>query len=326
MNVMIHKTSEVQTSDIGEGTKIWQYVVVLKNVKIGKDVNLCSHCFVEEDVVMGDRVTIKFGVIVGSASRIGNDVFIGPQVVFTNDKYPRSKVYPEKYLPITIEDHASIGGGAILLAGVTIGRGAMVAAGAVVTKSVPPYALVKGSPARIVGFMGEKTGQTVLNPFTTETASEHFTSEKTVTQLNVGKVSLHHLKLMKDSRGDLAVGEFSKDIPFAPKRYFSIINVPGEKPRGEHAHYRCKQFLICAKGSCMVMVDDGHSRCEILLDSPNVGVYLPPLTWGTQYKYSSDAVLLVFASEYYDPHDYIRDYDEFLLLTSKQIQDEIIPA
>jgi dTDP-4-dehydrorhamnose 3,5-epimerase-like enzyme len=119
-------------------------------------------------------------------------------------------------------------------------------------------------------------------------------------------------------RGNLSVGEFPDEIPFTPKRYFLIFEVPSKEVRGAHAHHRCHQFLICVKGQCSVVVDDGENRCETLLDSPNAGVYIPPMVWGTQYKYSADAILLVFASDYYDDEDYIRDYDEFLSLVAKQ--------
>jgi hypothetical protein len=133
-----------------------------------------------------------------------------------------------------------------------------------------------------------------------------------VTSLGVRGVSLHRLKSVQDIRGDLSVGEFPKDIPFDPKRYFLVFNVPSKETRGEHAHHQCHQFLICVRGSCAVVVDDGESRCEVSLDSPDKGLYLPPLTWGIQYKYSSDAVLLVFASHFYEAQDYIRNYAEFL--------------
>lgn len=132
-----------------------------------------------------------------------------------------------------------------------------------------------------------------------------------VPQLVVGDVSLHRFKLIQDPRGDLSIGEFLKEIPFTPNRYFLVFNVPEDKIRGEHAHHECKQFLICIKGSCTVLVDDGHRRQEVLLNAPNLGLYLPPLTWGVQYNYSEDAVLLVFASDYYDPDDYITDYTKF---------------
>lgn len=147
----IHPTAEVQTSSIGSGTNIWQYVVVLPGARIGAGTNICSHCFIENDVVIGDRVTVKSGVQLWDGTRIGDDVFIGPNVTFTNDRFPRSKVYPKSFPPTTVEAGASIGGGAVLLPGITIGSGAMVGAGAVVTKSVAPFSIVTGVPARIVG-------------------------------------------------------------------------------------------------------------------------------------------------------------------------------
>lgn len=122
------------------------------------------------------------------------------------------------------------------------------------------------------------------------------------------------LPLINDPRGSLSVGEFSKSIPFEAKRYFIVFDVPSSEVRGEHAHRECHQFLLCVKGSCSVIVDNGNGRQEFVLDKPNIGAYLPPMTWGVQFNYSSDAVLLVFASHYYDNEDYIRNYDEFLML------------
>jgi hypothetical protein len=262
-------------------------------------------------VIIGDRVTVKSGVQLWDGLRIGDDVFIGPNVTFTNDKFPRSKIYPEIFLETRIENKASIGGGAVILPGVTIGVGAMIGAGAVVTKSVPPYAIVTGNPARIMGYVESNSASVVAN---SDVLQYTFPSEKSITRLDVGNVTLHRLKMVPDMRGDLSAGEFAKDIPFEPKRYFLVFNVPSEKTRGEHAHRICHQFLLCVKGSCSVVVDDGVSRREIRLDSPELGVFLPAMTWGIQYKYSSDAVLLVFASEYYEASDYIRDYQEFISL------------
>lgn len=308
-NYFIHPTADVQTDKIGNETRIWQFVVVMSGAKIGEQVNVCAHCLIESDVVIGNRVTVKSGVQLWDGLRVEDDVFIGPNVTFTNDKFPRSKVYPEKFLPTKIESGASIGGGAVILPGVTIGMGAMVGAGAVVTKSVPPYAIVTGSPARITGYVESSKN-------ITDMACDSLPSSQSsdlVTRIGVGDVTLHRFKYIGDMRGDLSVGEFSKDVPFDPKRYFLVFNVPSEKTRGEHAHYECHQFLICVKGSCSVVVDDGALRREVLLDQPNLGIYLPPLTWGIQYKYSPDAVLLVFASHYYEASDYIRSYEDFLI-------------
>jgi UDP-2-acetamido-3-amino-2,3-dideoxy-glucuronate N-acetyltransferase len=132
-----------------------------------------------------------------------------------------------------------------------------------------------------------------------------------VTSTRVEGVNLHRMPRVPDIRGSLTVGEFDRSIPFAAKRYFMVFDVPSVETRGEHAHRECHQFLICVRGSCAVVADDGSNRQEFLLDRPDVGIHLPPMVWGIQYKYSADAVLLVFASHYYDGADYIRDYLEF---------------
>ncbi|MGP8271099.1 MAG: DapH/DapD/GlmU-related protein [Terracidiphilus sp.] len=152
-NVFIHELADVSSDAIGAGTRIWQFVVVLSGARIGKDCNICAYVFIENDVVIGDRVTIKCGVQLWDGLRVGNDVFIGPNATFTNDPYPRSKMYPDKYMKTTIEDGASIGAGVTILPGLSIGAGALVAAGAVVTRSVEPRSLVCGNPARHVRFV-----------------------------------------------------------------------------------------------------------------------------------------------------------------------------
>lgn len=149
----IHPLSDVQTSEIGEGTRVWQFSVVLKDAKIGRNCNICAHTLIENDVVIGDNVTIKSGVYIWDGTRIGDNVFIGPCASFTNDKMPRSKVYPDEFSRITVEECASIGANATLLPGITIGQHAMVGAGAVVTKDVPAYAVVVGNPAKIIRYI-----------------------------------------------------------------------------------------------------------------------------------------------------------------------------
>jgi acetyltransferase-like isoleucine patch superfamily enzyme len=148
MPAAIHPSSDVQTTSIGDGTRIWQFCVVLQGAKIGKECNINAHCLIENDVIVGDRVTVKCGVYLWDGIRVEDDVFIGPNVTFCNDKFPRSKQYPDEFVKVHIKKGASIGAGAVILPGVTIGEHAMIGAGAVVTKNVKPGATAVGNPAR----------------------------------------------------------------------------------------------------------------------------------------------------------------------------------
>ncbi len=146
--MFIHPSSDVQSKQIGEGTRVWQYVVILPGAVIGRDGNICSHCFIENKVVIGDRVTVKCGVQVWDGVTLEDDVFVGSNVTFTNDLKPRSRNAAAQLLPTLVKKGATIGANATILPGLTIGEGAMVGAGAVVTKDVPAGALVVGNPAR----------------------------------------------------------------------------------------------------------------------------------------------------------------------------------
>lgn len=301
----IHPLADVQTTAVGDGSKLWQFVVALPGAKIGADCNICSHCFIENDVVIGDRVTVKNGVQLWDGLRVGDDVFIGPNVTFTNDKFPRSKQHQGQVLRTEIEAGASLGGGATILPGIEVGRNAMVGSGAVVTRSVPANAIVVGNPARIVGYVDARI---------TVEAGAQPDAIKQPGPSKVAGVNLVALPRVSDIRGSLTVGEFERSVPFSAKRYFMVFGVPSVETRGEHAHRECHQFLICVRGSVAVVADDGRDREEFLLDRPDLGLHLPPMVWGIQYKYSADAVLMVFASHYYDAADYVRDYSEFLSL------------
>jgi len=147
---MIHELADVQSNDIGEGTRIWQFCVVFKGAKIGSGCNICANVLIESDVQIGDNVTIKSGVQLWDGLRVEDNVFIGPNVTFTNDLHPRSKVYPDSFFQTTVKKGATIGANATILPGVTIFEGAMVGAGSVVTKDVPEGVTVVGNPAREV--------------------------------------------------------------------------------------------------------------------------------------------------------------------------------
>ncbi|ELG5191245.1 acyltransferase [Vibrio vulnificus] len=150
---MIHQLSDVQTKSIGEKTRIWQFCVVLPGAVLGKNCNICAHTLIENDVIIGDNVTVKSGVYLWDGIRVEDNVFIGPCVAFTNDKYPRSKHFPEEFSKILIKEGSSIGANATILPGLTLGEHCMVGAGSVVTKDVPPYAVVVGNPAKVVKYL-----------------------------------------------------------------------------------------------------------------------------------------------------------------------------
>lgn len=300
----VHSHALCESKNIGEGSRVWAFAHILPGAQLGRECNVCDHVFIENDVLIGDRVTLKCGVQVWDGISIEDDVFVGPNVTFTNDLFPRSKVYPEKFARTIIKKGASLGANSTILPGLTIGTNAMVGAGAVVTRSIPPNAIVVGNPAKIIGYVDAKPGSTnqknLQHPVT-----------QSVLETSVKNVTLHTMSEITDIRGSLTVGEFERSVPFKSERYFLVYNVPTAETRGEHAHRVCHQFLVAVKGSVHVVADDGKAREEFVLDKPNQGIHLPPMTWGIQYRYSHDAVLMVFASHYYDAADYIRNYDEF---------------
>jgi acetyltransferase-like isoleucine patch superfamily enzyme/dTDP-4-dehydrorhamnose 3,5-epimerase-like enzyme len=308
MSYFRHENALVETDRVGEDTRVWAFAHLLPGAVVGSGCNICDHVFIENDVVIGDRVTIKCGVQVWDGVTLEDDVFVGPNATFTNDNFPRSKAYQESVKRTLVRRGASIGANATILSGLTIGRNAMVGAGAVVTRNVPTNAIVTGNPARITGYVSSELR-----------TSGPSLPARPASGLEPGKVAgvrLVELPLVPDLRGSLSFAEVGDKLPFEPKRYFIVFDVNSREVRGEHAHRRLHQFLVCVKGSCAIVVDDGRTREEYALDQPNLGIHLPPMVWGIQYKYSPDAVLLVLASDVYDADDYIRDYDEFLALVA----------
>lgn len=311
MSLLVHPTADVQSAAIGEGTRVWQFCVILPGAKIGRGCNICAHVLIESDVQVGDNVTVKSGVQLWDGVTLEDDVFVGPNVAFTNDLRPRSKQYPERFARTIVKRGASIGANATILPGVTIGEQAMVGAGAVVTRPVPDYATVVGNPASIIGYTNTSAHASGAgggpNP------AQALASDHSI----VPGVELLSLRVAADMRGKLTVAQSGEGLPFIPQRIFMVHDVPSRETRGEHAHRECHQLLICVRGQCLAVADDGRLRQEFLLDDNHKALYMPPRIWGTQYRYSADAVLLVLASHPYDPADYIRDYREFLAFIGK---------
>src|SRR4051794_17371652 len=304
-----HPTAIVESPQIGERARIYAFVHVFPGAVIGDDVNLNDHVLVENDVHIGDRVTVKSGVQLWDGLTVEDDVFIGPNATFVNDPRPRSRQTPGAFSKTRLERGCSIGANATVLAGINVGREALVGAGAVVTRDVPPFAVVVGNPARISGYV-----DTLEEP----AATPQQVPSPQIEELP-GGARLMDLPRIDDLRGALTFAEVDGFLPFRPARFFTVYDVASSHIRGEHAHRRLHQFLLCVAGSCHIVVDDGEgARQEIALDRPNLALHIPPMVWSVQYKHSRDAVLLVLASEGYDAAEYIRDYDEFLALRTGQ--------
>jgi UDP-2-acetamido-3-amino-2,3-dideoxy-glucuronate N-acetyltransferase len=228
------------------------------------------------DVTLADGVTVGPGARLLGAVRVGRD--------------------------------ARIGANATVLGDAEVGRGAVVEPGSVVDSDVPAHAVVRGQPARIVGYVDTL-------PMPSESDLLEPTALDAPSATAVSGVVLHPLTRGRDLRGNLAALEFA-DMPFVPRRVFTVYGVPNESVRGAHAHRACGQLLVCVSGEVSSVADDGRSRQEFRLTSPDVGVYIPPMVWSMQYRYTRDAVLVVLAELPYDPDDYIRDYEEFLELVA----------
>lgn len=302
-----HPNALVETTQVGADTQIWAFTHVLPGARIGSGCNICDHVFIENDVTVGDRVTVKCGVQLWDGITLEDDVFVGPNATFTNDAFPRSRQYPDTFPRTLVKRGASIGANATILPGLTIGPNAMVGAGAVVTRDVPPNAIVVGNPARITGY-GNAAPVAPVAP-----AERHI--QAGLRELSVKGAGLHRMPLIRDLRGALTFGEINQHLPFTPERFFVVYDVPSREVRGEHAHLKLHEFLVCLRGSCAVALDDGTVREEVVLDTPTIGLHIPPRLWRVHYKYSPDAILLSLCSDPYDANDYVRDYDDFLALT-----------
>lgn len=280
MNARIHNKQKINSSKESQ-INSEKKPKIHSSVHLGSGIYLCHNLVIEKEC------------------------YVGPNVTFAD-------ATPSENSITKIEHNTWIGANATIYSGVTIGSNAKVHPGAVVTRTVPANAIVEGNPACIIGYVE------AINQQTSSAVSLKNPGKLRITPTPAKGVSVYNLPVITDLRGTLSVGEFENEIPFTPKRYFIVYGVPNREVRGEHAHRRCHQFLVCVRGNCTLVADDGHRKIEISLDSPSLGVHLPPLIWGTQYKYSSDAMLLVFASDHYDSTDYIRSYTEFLTFVNSK--------
>lgn len=306
--IRMHAASVVETDRIGAGTSVGAFCRIAAGARIGARCDIRDHVRVCGGAVVGDGVVLHDGCRIADGVVVEDGAVVGPHAVTMSSALASGATGAQATL---IQKGAAIGANATILAGVTVGPRAVVGAGAVVTRNVPADAVVAGNPARITGYAG-------LTPRHAPAPVAAPPEQPGAVPTRVRGVTFHFLPLVEDLRGNLAIGETQRQVPFEIRRFFLVFGVEDQNIRGEHAHRRLHQFLVCAHGSCHFVADDGKNREEFVLDRPNLGLHVPPMIWGVQYRYSPDAVLLVLASDHYDPADYIRDYQEFIALVGEK--------
>lgn len=230
----IHPNALCESSRVGDGTRVWAFAHILPGAVIGSDNNICDGVFIENDVITGDRVTVKCGVQLWDGVRLDDDVFIGPNATFTNDLFPRSRVPRAPLPPTTICRGASIGANATILPGITVGPGAMVGAGTVIIADVPANAVVAGNPSRIIGYAD---AEALANP----------------TDLPAGApCAAVSAEVHRDARGRLSYWPLETAVPFVPRRLYVVDGAPDGWARGGGAYRQSHQLLIASQGSLTV--------------------------------------------------------------------------
>jgi UDP-2-acetamido-3-amino-2,3-dideoxy-glucuronate N-acetyltransferase len=299
VSVYVHPQGICESRNVGPGTRVWAFAHVLPGASVGADCNICDHVLIENDVLIGDRVTIKSGVQVWDGVRLEDDVFVGPNATFTNDLYPRSKVRPPKFLNTTVRRGASIGANATILPGITIGEGALVAAGSVVTHDVSARVLVQGNPARPASFLDAKL---------IEAGTSHGAQQPSELMLGV---ELRRLSCATDRGGSLVATDLAREVPFVPRSFFALVETPEGALRSDHARIRCVQLMVLLSGEVTALVDNARERSAIRVSAPGNAILIPPGTWGGLLGFAPGTAVAVFASEPDDAADFIRDYGEF---------------
>jgi acetyltransferase-like isoleucine patch superfamily enzyme/dTDP-4-dehydrorhamnose 3,5-epimerase-like enzyme len=289
-----------ESSSVGAGTAIGAFARIAPTATIGADTVIRENVVIEAGARVGSRVTIGAGSWIGPDAVVEDDVVLAANVTVLG--IGEDGVSPGT--PTIVRRGASIKAGSTIMDSITVGRGAVVEAGSVVLWPVPPFSVVAGNPAWTQRYLeAENLGR-----------AEHMLLRGTgVSTLGVGASHVCRFPEFIDVRGGLTVSDLSDEyVPFEPVRFFTVYAAPSGSARGDHAHRRCHQFIMCVAGSVWVSVDDGEKRKELVLDSPTLGVYVPPMVWASQFRFQPDSVVMVFASLPYDPAEYIRDYEQFL--------------
>jgi dTDP-4-amino-4,6-dideoxygalactose transaminase/acetyltransferase-like isoleucine patch superfamily enzyme/dTDP-4-dehydrorhamnose 3,5-epimerase-like enzyme len=302
---------------IGKDTRVWAFAHIQAGAVVGAGCNIGENVFIESGAIIGDDVTVKNGVQIWDSVVLQDNVFVGPNVTFCNDKYPRSKQYLTEHPQTVVSPWASIGANATILPGIKIGPEAFIGAGSVVTHDVSAKTVVAGNPARLLRFNSVKKDDVGC--------IDNTDSKDGIDRIILQRLKAHsdpvrvwHSPVFVDRRGKLTVTEYEKGLPWRPQRMFMIYDTPKAELRGYHAHKSTYQCLVCVKGAVNVLVDNGVERREVKLDSPNKSLLIPPMIWSSQTYLEAGSVLVVLASEKHIPEKYIHDYRQFLELAGTE--------
>ena len=287
-----HPQALVETQDIGRGTRVWAFAHVLPGAQIGEDCNICDHTFIEGGARIGNRVTLKCGVHVWTGINIEDDVFVGPNATFTNDRTPRSRQWPSEFPVTRVRRGASIGASATLLPGVTIGEHAMVGAGAVVTRDVPPYASVVGNPARILGYV-TRDGSAI----------ESIPASAVAPELRVSGV-----KVVPAEQARVRSIALRGGLPFEP-RLLRVLTARAGEAIGKPRATRGARILLSCGGRAVAWLCDATEQQAVGLDTTSFGLHVEPMVW-TSLLAITEATLLELASD--DDDDALDDYTAFI--------------
>jgi acetyltransferase-like isoleucine patch superfamily enzyme/dTDP-4-dehydrorhamnose 3,5-epimerase-like enzyme len=302
---LAHSSAIIESEDIGPRCVIEPFVRISEGATVGSDCFLGTGTVIGAGVRLGNNVQILGNVNIPPNVQIGSNVIVHPGVSFV----PTGLMQLESSASTAtrVNDGARLGANATIMYGISIGTNSIIEPGSLITKDVPQNAVMRGHPAKIVGY-----GNSANTPALRATSKK----ADTLRPLAVKGAALHPIPLIVDLRGSLVFGEIAQHLPFTPQRFFVVYDVPSEEVRGEHAHLELHEFLICLKGSISVALDDGTHHDEVRLDSPTVGLHIPPRLWRVHYKYSPDAVMLSLCSDVYKAEDYVREYSDFLELVA----------
>lgn len=292
------------SEQLGPGARVAEFGVIRPGAIVGAGSAISASVFLGDGVEIGSRVRVGQGSSIDGNVLVEDDVFIGPRVAFAVDLESSDLPRSTGVVRTILRTGCQIGAGSTILPGVEIGVEAFVKPGSVVFDDVPDFAEVSGNPSTIQGYRH--------NGLIQRNGDVSIASSRELQELSVSEATLVALKAATDGRGSLVAGQNLQEVPFDVRRFFLVFGVPNRESRGAHAHRECHQFLVAVSGSVNVIVSDGFVSDEIVLDDPSIGLYMPPMIWGIQYKYTAEATLLVLASHEYDPQDYIRNYSRFV--------------